>query len=261
MRWFSGTDRRGRSGQQPSSKIVMIETAHGPVPVELKYHEAARRYSLRQSASSNTIKLIIPQSGSEKGALDFARGQAGWLAKQARAVAPPRPFVDGSSFALRGQAHILRRRPGFRGAVRVLMDDNGGEAVIEVTAPEDHLARRTRDWLKKQARADLTTSVEAHAASLDIQPGRISVRDQSSRWGSCSSRGNLNFSWRLVLAPPGVLDYVAAHEVAHLIEMNHSSRFWDIVETLRPDMKTQRRWLRDNSAALHAVGREPHTGH
>ncbi|MEL7543611.1 MAG: M48 family metallopeptidase, partial [Pseudomonadota bacterium] len=101
-------------------------------------------------------------------------------------------------------------------------------------------------------RQDLTERVAFHAARLGLTPKRITVRDQSSRWGSCSTTGALSFSWRLVLAPPNVLDYVAAHEVAHLREMNHSHRFWNLVRQTMPEMDAAKAWLRENGAHLHA---------
>ena len=256
MRWFARAHTSSSAPSQINGQIVNIETRTGPVPVELRQHARARRYSLRQSAYSKYISLVIPEGGDVQAALAFARSQAGWLARQMQQTAPSKPFVDGGIFPFKGQDYELQHSPGFRGAVRIRNRAGNAIPVIDVTAPPEHLARRFRDWLKKQAREELCSRVEAHTRKLNIKAGRITVRDQSSRWGSCSSRGNLNFSWRLILAPPEVLDYVTAHEVAHLLEMNHSSRFWKIVETLRPDMKMQRRWLRQNSAELHAVGRD-----
>ena len=256
MNWFQRRAPDQKAAGRASGTIVEIATGSGPVPVELNHNLRARRYSLRQSASRQRIVLTIPRGGTVEAALEFARGQGGWLARQQRRSAPARPFREGCVIPYRGTEHVLRRRPGFRGAVRIAADEGEGHPALIVTAPEEHLARRLRDWLKAEAKAELAARVRHHADMIKAAPGRISVRDQASRWGSCSSEGNLNFSWRLILAPPAVLDYVAAHEVAHLIEMNHSRRFWKIVETLCPDMKTQRRWLKANSTALHAIGRD-----
>ena len=117
-----------------------------------------------------------------------------------------------------------------------------------------HVARRVTDFLKREARRDLEAAVARHAEALGVRPRSITIRDTVSRWGSCSTTGALNFSWRIVLAPPDVLDYLAAHEVAHLKEMNHSERFWALVEQLMPGMEAQRDWLRMHGAGLHAVG-------
>jgi predicted metal-dependent hydrolase len=123
---------------------------------------------------------------------------------------------------------------------------------ICVTGHEEHVARRLRDWLIEMARKELSERVAHHAQNLGLRPRRVIVRDQTSRWGSCSSARVLSFSWRLILAPAYVLDYVAAHEVAHLKEMNHGARFWDLVKRTMPRMDEARRWLRRNGAELHS---------
>jgi hypothetical protein len=126
-----------------------------------------------------------------------------------------------------------------------------GAPEIRVSGRPEHAARRLRDWLHAEARSDLDARVGWHARSLGLTPRRITVRDQSSRWGSCSTTGALSFSWRLVLAPPMILDYVAAHEVAHLAEMNHGPRFWALVARTMPQMDEARRWLQVYGMDLH----------
>jgi len=122
---------------------------------------------------------------------------------------------------------------------------------LRVSGEPAHAPRRLADWLKAEARADLSERVAHHADVLGVAPKRISVRDQSTRWGSCSCTGSLSFSWRLIFAPGFVLDYVAAHEVAHLREMNHGPRFWRLVRDTMPEMNAARRWLREYGAELH----------
>ena len=124
-----------------------------------------------------------------------------------------------------------------------------------VAGQREHAPRRLQDWLTGQARKDLSDRVAHHAGALGLRPRRISVRDQTSRWGSCSSTGQLCFSWRLVLAPRHVLDYVAAHEVAHLAEMNHSTRFWALVARTFHDMGRSKAWLNAHGRELHCYGR------
>ena len=116
------------------------------------------------------------------------------------------------------------------------------------------MPRRLLDWLKRQAQADLRLRVDIHAKRLGLAPKRISVRDQTTRWGSCSSTGALSFSWRLILAPPFVLDYLAAHEVAHLEEMNHGPQFWALVARTMPRHDEARDWLHTHGSNLHAYG-------
>ena len=122
---------------------------------------------------------------------------------------------------------------------------------LEVGGPAHTIGPRAAAWLREQARAACVAGVERHAAALGLRPGRISLRDPRSRWGSCTAGGDLMFSWRLVMAPVAVLDYVVAHEVAHLAELNHSPRFWAVVQRLCPGMAPQRAWLRRHGAGLH----------
>jgi predicted metal-dependent hydrolase len=119
-----------------------------------------------------------------------------------------------------------------------------------------HLARRVRDFLKREAKRDLEAASRRHALALGLAPRRVVVRDQTSRWGSCSSTGVLSYSWRLILAPPHVLDYLAAHEVAHLKEMNHSPRFWRLVDQLDPQWQRAKAWLDAHGTQLHRYGEE-----
>jgi predicted metal-dependent hydrolase len=125
---------------------------------------------------------------------------------------------------------------------------------ICVSGGDTHGPRRPADWLRAEAKADLTRRTYHHAANLGLRPKRISVRDQSTRWGSCSTTGTICYSWRLIFAPEFVLDYVAAHEVAHLREMNHGPRFWRLVRDTMPDMQKARAWLKQNGAELHRFG-------
>lgn len=111
--------------------------------------------------------------------------------------------------------------------------------------------------MREEARAELTAAANGFADTLGVDIARITVRETRSRWGSCAANGALSFSWRLICAPPAVLTYVAAHEVAHLIERNHSARFWAVVDRLVGDPKAEKDWLKHNAAALFAIGAEP----
>jgi predicted metal-dependent hydrolase len=126
---------------------------------------------------------------------------------------------------------------------------------IHIRGEREHLARRVLDFLKREARRDIEAAVKRHAAAIGREPTKIRIGDAKTRWGSCNSRGSLTFSWRLILAPVYVLDYLAAHEVAHLKEMNHGPRFWNLVARLDPDYERAQTWLRQYGAELHAVGR------
>lgn len=250
MRFFTA----GRS--EPDH--LMLDIDGDAVRIDVRRNARARRYTLRLPASGGAPVLTIPQRGSFKTARGFAEDHRGWLAERMKAMPQAQPFLAGTIVPLRGVPHLIEHRPGARGTVRSEQGEEGARLAISGDTP--HLARRLTDFLKKEARADLNEAVERHAATLRThhpesrRPAGISIRDTRSRWGSCTARGKLNFSWRLVLAPPFVLDYVAAHEVAHLVEMNHSARFWAITNTLFPETERAREWLRRNGSQLHTYG-------
>jgi predicted metal-dependent hydrolase len=148
-----------------------------------------------------------------------------------------------------GVPHRLVDAPG-RGVRR-------GDGALHLRMDDGQAGPRLRAWLKTAARRRLSAACDHYAARLGRPYTRLTLRDTRSRWGSCSAQGGLNFSWRLFMAPPDVLDYVAAHEVAHLAQMNHSPAFWAEVSRLFGPHETQRRWLRAEGAALHAVDFDP----
>ena len=185
---------------------------------------------------------------------DFAQKHGGWIAARLDRLPAPAPFAHGTVLPLRGVDHQIVHRPGERGTV--WLEVAGDERLLCVAGEEPHLARRIRDFLKREAKCDLEAASRAAAERLGVRLKRVSIRDQSSRWGSCSTTGVLSYSWRLVLAPPFVLDYLAAHEVAHLIEMNHSRRFWRLVERICPHLTRAKTWLDVNGTNLHRYGQQ-----
>ena len=214
-----------------------------PVEITLRRSARARRVSLRVSGLDGKVTLSMPQRMKTAEALAFAEEKADWirrhLAKQVDHIAPR----IGATVMLRGQ-----EIPIIAGAVRRAQLKDGA---LWVPAAPEMAASRVKAFLKLAARADLLAACERYAAALGRPYGQVTLRDTRSRWGSCSSSGNLMFSWRLIMAPVEVLDYVAAHEVAHLSEMNHSSAFWAEVERIYPDYGPPRQWLRENGQLLH----------
>jgi len=135
-----------------------------------------------------------------------------------------------------------------------LESGEAGEPLLCVAGAAPHVARRISDFLKREVKRDLEAASTRAAGALGVAVRRVSIRDPSSRWGSCSTTGVLSYSWRLIFAPPFVLDYLAAHEVAHLIEMNHSRRFWHVVERICPHVARAKSWLDAHGADLHRYG-------
>lgn len=223
--------------------------------VRVRRHRQARRYTLRIDATTREVVLTLPPRGSLKEAKAFADKHAAWIGARLGRLPEPAPFAHGSMVLLRGVPHRIVHRKGARGTVWTETDSRG-DRLLCVAGDAPHIARRIGDYLKREARKDLEAASRRYAERLGVTIKRISIRDQSSRWGSCSSAGVLSYSWRLILAPPYVLDYLAAHEVAHLQEMNHSPRFWRLVEKLVPNMRRAKAWLDVHGTDLHRYGAE-----
>lgn len=217
----------------------------GEPPIEVWIHRSSRakRYSLRVSSVDGAVRLTMPKNGREKAALDFARDKADWL--QAAMDRQPKQQLVGyeSALPIEGQIYTIRkaavRTPRLEGTDLLI---GGNEAT---------LGKRLAGYLKGLARDRLALASRQYADKLDREFSKITLRDTRSRWGSCTHDGNLMFSWRLILAPPSVLDYVAAHEVAHLVEMNHSPAYWTNVARIMPEFETHRRWLKTHGSDLH----------
>jgi len=220
-----------------------------PVDIRFRRNPRARRLILRMSEDGVTVTL--PPGSSEQTGLEFALRHAGWIRRQLAGRPAPRPMTPGNRVPVRGIPHLIEQAAARRGGVHVIED---AEPRLVVAADAPHIARRVGDWLKAEARRDLNMASGAYAEAMGTRYRRLSLRDQASRWGSCSSNGHLSYSWRLILAPAFVLDYVAAHEVAHLIEMNHSSRFWSLVRAHAPRTDEARRWLKAHGPGLHSYG-------
>ena len=197
----------------------------------------------------------MPPRGTLGEAKEFAQLHGGWIAARLGRLPKAAPFQTGTVVPLRGVAHRIVHRAGERGTVWTETRDSG-EKILCVAGGVGYIDRRVHDYLKREARKDLQKSTLAYAQALGVRVKRLSIRDQSSRWGSCTSAASLSFSWRLILAPPYVLDYLAAHEVAHLVEMNHSARFWRVVARVCPSVERAKRWLDTCGNDLHRYGIE-----
>lgn len=221
------------------------------IDIAIKVHARAKHYRLTINAGGKPV-LTVPPHGRWREAEGFLSRQTAWLEARLKRAPDSVAFIDGAVIPVRGQDHLLVAAERIRGQVEIIPEAD--RPVLLVPGGAKHMARRLTDWLKAEAQDDLEISVSTHAQNLDVRPIAIKMRGQLTRWGSCSSAGRLNFNWRLVLAPPFVLDYVAAHEVAHMVEMNHSPQFWATVERTLPDMSRGRAWLRAHGRELMSYG-------
>ncbi len=221
--------------------------------IRLRRHRRARRYTLRIDPSHREAILTMPPRGTLVEARDFAERHGAWIAARLGRLPKPAPFRPGTLVPLRGVEHRIVHRAGARGTVWTEMRSSG-ERILCAAGGVEHIERRIHDFLKREARQHLVKASQHYAQALDVRVRRITIRDQSSRWGSCTSAGSLSFSWRLILAPPYVLDYLAAHEVAHLVEMNHSPRFWRLVGRICPHTERAKAWLDTHGNDLHRYG-------
>ena len=228
----------------------MRRETHVPLPsgVQFKLSPTARRVSLRVDAALGVVLLVVPKPVSLVRAAAFAEKNRAWIGRKLASLPPSVAFADGVEVPLSGMPHVVRHRPGTRGTVWL----EGRE--IHVAGAAEHLPRRLTDWLKAEARRQIQALVDRHAEAVGKRPTRITLRDTTTRWGSCTPTGRLAFCWRLILAPADVMDYVVAHEVAHLVELNHGPRFWRLVARLVPDIDHPRRWLGDHGIRLHRYG-------
>lgn len=220
-------------------------------PVEVRRHPTARRMTLRVSRTRRAVIVTVPAQCDLGEAGRFLDRHIDWVREHLGSLPQPVALRHGARVPVRGEIHDLE----FTGTRGATIERRAGSADamprLRIPGSPERAPRRVKEWLVGEARRDLDHRVLTHARKLALRPKRIAVRDQTSRWGSCSTTGLLSFSWRLILAPPLILDYVAAHEVAHLAEMNHSSRFWALVRSAMPQMDEAKHWLRLNGMELH----------
>ncbi|MEP0940923.1 MAG: SprT family zinc-dependent metalloprotease [Rhizobiaceae bacterium] len=237
-----------------AERWTLLEIDSRQVDVRILENPRTTRLTLRlvpAAKAQESLKVTVPPGTPEQEVDEFLQRNRAWAAARLSRLPEVTKIRDGATIPLRGKSHRIMHSGIGRGVVSIGMEEDG--PVIRVFGDPKFTGRRVADFLKRQAKQDLTKAVNLHAEALGVKPKSITLRDTTSRWGSCSSSGALNFSWRIILAPPEVLDYLAAHEVAHLREMNHSDRFWSLVEQICPDMDAHKGWLRAHGSNLHAV--------
>lgn len=238
-----------------SPSVALLKTDDGDIPLKIRISSRARHIGLRVDARIGGAELVLPKGVSTKSGLSFAESKSDWLLDHLAALPEPVLFAEGAEIPILGERHRIRHLlspPGLRRGLKGPVWRE--EGYIFVSGESAHVGRRVRDWLKSEARRELTARAMKSAQALGVVVKGITLRDPHSRWGSCSTRGTLSFSWRLILAPESVLDYVVVHEVAHRAEMNHGPKFWALVESLIDDTDRPRDWLRLHGASLHRYG-------
>lgn len=221
------------------------------LPLRIVENERARRLTLRIDAGGQSLRITVPP-GLRQGEVErFLTRHQGWL-EQRLAKVPDRPQVrPGIKIPLRGVPHLIVHEPSKRGTVVMGTDETG--PTLTIYGDRLHLPRRVADFLKREAKREIEALVQRHTGAIGRKAKSIRFKDTSSRWGSCTADGNLSFSWRIMMAPPPVINYLVAHEVAHLKEMNHGPKFWKLCEELCPDTGRCKAWLKKNGGALQAI--------
>jgi predicted metal-dependent hydrolase len=240
--------------ERPLPEPPHIDIAHdGEVyRVALKRSTRSHRFTLRVRTATRDVLLTAPSRAPLRAAREFAERHSDWIAMRLARLPRPVAFEPQEKTPLRGVEHRIVHRPAARGVVWLETSPDG--ALICVAGERPHVSRRVADFLKREACKDIERAVARYAKAIGVTPKRIAVRDTVSRWGSCSATGRLSFSWRLILAPPFVLDYLAAHEVAHLVHLNHSPKYWSLLSRVCPETHRAEAWLKAHGPSLHRFG-------
>ena len=231
--------------KQPRRELLRIDGR--PVAVTVRLNPRATRLIVKVHPSTGEVSVVAPSRRALDSAIAFARSESSWIAGRLAHVPPPVDLEPGALIPYRGEEHTIQA--AVRGPSPVWVDRPA--RAIRVSGLSEHAPRRLLDFLKREAKRILDARVNEFSERIGVKPKRITVRDTASRWGSCSTTRAISFSWRLILAPPFVLDYVVAHEVAHLRHMNHGARFWALVRELVGDVEKPQAWLNKNGPLLH----------
>ena len=235
----------------PPPETRHLEVNGRSLPLTIRHDRRATRLTLRIEPGGRSLKMTVPSGLADREIRDFLDRHQAWLMTKLARFRSDSAIVEGGYVSIRGMAHRIERTGQIRGLTEAIVRD--GDHVLRVSGLEEHLVRRIADFLKKEARRDLERLVTGHAATVGRRVKSLTLRDTRSRWGSCSADGALSFSWRIAMAPPHVIDYLAAHEVAHLREMNHGPAFWALCARLCPGTEEAKRWLKRNGTLLHAL--------
>jgi predicted metal-dependent hydrolase len=245
----------GLMKKSPPPRAAPLERSHEiagrSLPLRIVENARAKRLTLRIDAGGQGLRVTVPPGMRMAEIERFLDRHRGWLEARLAKI-PDRPTLrPGVRIPIRGVPHLIVHEAA-RGTVEAAMGDDG--PLLIVRGDRRFLTRRIADYLKREAKRDIEALVDKHTAMAGQRARSIRFKDTTSRWGSCSAEGNLSFSWRIMMAPPAVINYLVAHEVAHLKEMNHGPKFWKLCRELCPDTERCRAWLKRNGGALQAIG-------
>lgn len=244
----STTQYEPRKPLMDKNKNSNLQTIEGfPLPVEIKRHAKARRITLRVHTTKARIVITMPRRASVKESLSFLKMKKDWVLGQIDKQPAKDDIKDGSVISILGEELHITHVPSARGSAWI------EDGKLFVSGAAEFLPRRVRDFLKAHAKKILSDMARDAAMHINKSITRVDVRDMHSRWGSCSSDGRVCFSWRLILAPKHVCEYVVAHEVAHLKHLDHSAAFWNVVDDLHADKEIAQAWLRKNGQKLFLI--------
>lgn len=247
---FGFSRRRMPAATGQSVQHLTHEVAGRTLPLKIAENPRARRLTLRIKPGNKGLSVTTPVGISMLEVERFLYRNKGWLEERLEKV-PERPQVrPGIKIPIRGVNHEIVHEPG-RGVTETVRAEDGAQLIVR--GDRIHLPRRVADFLKKEAKAEIGALVDKHTETIGRKAKSIRFKDTVSRWGSCSSEGNLSFSWRIMMAPKPVIDYLVAHEVAHLVHMNHGKDFWSLCEELCPDTDRCKAWLKKNGSALQTI--------
>lgn len=229
-------------------KELAFELDGMSVPLTIRRNKQARRMIVRIDPKTDGVKLTLPWYVAESEGLSFLNSQTTWLRRRLGKLTPRIAFADGVEIEILGETYRVQSRPDAKRGVWI------EDGAIHVSGRPEHMVRRLTDWLKAEAKKKLSALSDEKAAMIGKTVKRVTVRDTTSRWGSCTHDGALNYSWRLIMAPSFVFDFIVAHEVAHLIERNHGPNFHLLVDQLTDEAERAEAWLSVHGAKLHRIG-------
>ena len=233
----------------PREETRTLDIGGRAVPLAIRTNPRARRLTLRIAPGGAELRLTVPPGARRKDVDAFLSRHEGWARERLSRLADVPPVEPGASVPVGGVPHLIDHTGRLRGLTERV---EGEPPLLRVSGPEERTAARVANYLKTRARTEIEEAVARHASVVGREPKSVRVKDTRSRWGSCTHDGALSFSWRLAMAPPWIVDYLAAHECAHLRHMDHGPQFWALCRELAPRTDEAKTWLKEHGQRLHA---------